>query len=275
MHRPVIRIFFVLLLAGCQQSDDSYWQGYVEGEYVMLASPYAGQLQKLHVRRGEQAQAGKPMFALEQESERAARLEAEQRVKSAQARLENLGVPRREPEIEALRADLRQAQVALQLAQTNLAREEDLVKAGATSRLRYDELRSAVDRDRARVAEAQAQLRQAQMPVGFRATGAPAGRRDAVKARPSAAGDEALRRSVWGNQTDFRHSLEREIEHAGPDLHPPVGLRRDFLDDAEAVAAVVSERQQDVEPVIGQRSAGGERVSGAARGHGIGLARPV
>ena len=166
MHRTLSRMLFVALLAGCQQAEDAYWQGYVEGEYVMLASPYAGQLQKLHVRRGEQAEAGKPMFALEQESERAARLEAEQRVKSAQARLENLGVPRREPEIEALRADLRQAQVALQLSQTNLAREEDLVKAGATSRLRYDELRSAVERDRARVAEAQAQLRQAQMPVG-------------------------------------------------------------------------------------------------------------
>jgi len=93
------RILFVMIfaLAGCQKSEDNYWQGYVEGEYVMLASPYAGQLQKLHVRRGEQTAAGKPVFALEQESERAARLEAEQRMKASEARLENLGVAKRAP----------------------------------------------------------------------------------------------------------------------------------------------------------------------------------
>jgi len=156
----------LLLVVSCEKQNDNYWQGYIEGEYVMLASPYAGQLQKLHVRRGEQTAVGKPVFALEQESERAARMEAEQRMKASEARLENLGVAKRAPEIEALRAELKQAQVARQLAEKNLAREEELVKSGATSRLRYDELRSAVDRDRARVAEVEAQLRQAQMPVG-------------------------------------------------------------------------------------------------------------
>lgn len=166
MHREVKWLFLCVALAGCQKADEHYWQGYVEGEYVMLASPYAGQLQKLYVRRGDQAALGKPVFALEQEAERAGRMEAEQRVKSAEARLENLGVPRRAPEIEALRAELRQAQVARKLAETNLAREENLLRSGATSRLRFDEARSAVDRDRARVAEVGAQLRQAQMPVG-------------------------------------------------------------------------------------------------------------
>ena len=86
----------------------------------------------------------------------------------------------------------------------------------------------------------------------------PADRRDAVEARPSAAGDEALRRLGSGHEALIRHSLEREVEHAGPDLHPAVSLRGDFLDDAEAVAAVVGEREEDVEPVIGQRSARSE-----------------
>jgi HlyD family secretion protein len=155
-----------LSVLGCEKQAADAWQGYIEGEYVLLASPYAGQLQKLHVRRGESVDTGKPLFALEQESERAARLEAEQRVKAADARMENLAVPRRAPEIEALRAELEQARVARQLSEANLAREENLVRSGATSRLRYDEVRSAVDRDRARVAEAEAQLRQAQMPLG-------------------------------------------------------------------------------------------------------------
>jgi len=101
MHRALL-IAAVCVTAGCEKPADNGWQGYVEGEFVLLASPYAGQLQKLHVRRGDRVEAGKPVFALEQESERAARLEAEQRMKSAQARLENLQVPRRPEEIAGL-----------------------------------------------------------------------------------------------------------------------------------------------------------------------------
>ena len=78
----------LLALAACEKPASNAWQGYVEGEFVLLASPYAGQLLKLYVRRGDAVETGKPVFALEQESERAARSEAEERMKSAQARLE-------------------------------------------------------------------------------------------------------------------------------------------------------------------------------------------
>jgi HlyD family secretion protein len=164
MHR--LALILAVALAGCEKPADGSWQGYVEGEYVMLASPYAGQLQKLHVRRGAQVEAGKPVFALEQEAERAARMEAEQRLNAALARLENLQVPRRAQEIDVLRAEVKQAQVALELSEKNLAREEGLVRSGATSRSRYDDVRSAVARDRARLAETRAQLRNAQQPLG-------------------------------------------------------------------------------------------------------------
>jgi HlyD family secretion protein len=165
----VLRIVAVVLLgvlAACENPAPPSWQGYVEGEFVLLASPYAGQLQKLHVKRGDTVEAGKPMFALEQQSELAARLEAEERLKSAQARLENLRVPRRAPEIDALRAELTHAQVARELSEKTLAREEALVEVGATSRARYDEARSSLERDKARVLAAQAQLNTALQPVG-------------------------------------------------------------------------------------------------------------
>jgi HlyD family secretion protein len=163
-----VKYFSLVLLAlmGCEAKTETAWQGYVEGEYVMLASPYAGQLQKLLVRRGDAVEAGKPVFALEQESERAARMEAEQRLNAALARLENLGATRRPPEIAALRAERAQAQVALELSTKQLAREVELLKSGATSRTRFDEAHSAHERDRARLREAEAQLRNAQMPVG-------------------------------------------------------------------------------------------------------------
>ena len=159
-------LVLAVLVAGCEKEAPDAWQGYVEGDYVMLASPYAGRLQKLELRRGDQAKAGAPVFALEQEAERAARREAEQRLRTAEARLENLRGARRVPEIEALRAELRQAEVARELAETNFAREENLMRSGATSRARYDEARSALARDAARVAEAKAHLKNARMPLG-------------------------------------------------------------------------------------------------------------
>jgi HlyD family secretion protein len=180
----------LVLLLGCEKAADGAWQGYVEGEYVLLASPYAGQLQKLHVRRGDAVEKGKPVFALEQESERAARAEAEERLRSAQARGENLTQARRAPEIEALRAELRQAQAALELSQTTLAREERLVKTEATPQARYDDALGAFERDKARVAAAEAQLRNAQQPLG----------RDAERkaaAAEVAAARAALAQAAW------------------------------------------------------------------------------
>jgi HlyD family secretion protein len=156
----------LLLLTACEKPADDAWQGYIEGEYVLLASPYAGQLEKLYVRRGDTIEAGKPVFALEQEAERAARLEAEERLKSAQARLENLQVPRRPPEIAALREQVRQAQAARELSRSQLARQEQLFKSGFIARSLYDEAKSALDRDNARVAEAQSQLKNALLPLG-------------------------------------------------------------------------------------------------------------
>lgn len=161
-----LALIALVLLVGCERQSDDSWQGYIEGEYVLLASPYAGQLDRLYVRRGDAIEAGKPVFALEREAERAARLETEERLKSAQAKLENLQVPRRPPEIEALREQLRQAQAARELSRSQMLRQERLYKAGFIARSLYDEAKSALDRDNARVAEAQSQIKNAQLPLG-------------------------------------------------------------------------------------------------------------
>jgi len=185
-----VLILALALLAGCQKQEEDVWQGYVEGEYVLLASPYAGQLQKLFVRRGDQVEAGKPVFVLEQESERQARAEADERVKSAQARLENLQVPLREPQIQALRESLNQAKAAKELARVNLVREEDLMKKGYTTKPRLDEARSTYVQNTARVKEAEEQLKNAQMPLGRQ------GELEAAQAEMAAA-KAALAQADW------------------------------------------------------------------------------
>jgi HlyD family secretion protein len=233
------------LVAGCDKRNNDHWQGYVEGEYVMLASPYAGQLQKLYVRRGDQTAAGKPVFALEQESERAARVEAEQRLNAALARLENLRVPRRQPEIEALRAEVKQAEVARELSQKNLARAEELLRDGATSRIVYDEARSAAERDRARVAEAQAQLRNALMPVGREAERKAAeGEAEAAKAALAQAAWRLEQKSVAAPVSGLVHEtffVEGEWVPAGRPvaaLLPPGNVKARFYVPETVLSAI-------------------------------------
>ena len=41
--RRVLLALLALFLAGCEKAVNDAWQGYIEGEFVLLASPYAGQ----------------------------------------------------------------------------------------------------------------------------------------------------------------------------------------------------------------------------------------
>jgi len=169
MHSSMKKLLLLaaaVLLAACEKPPTDSWQGYIEGEFVLLASPYAGQLEKLHVRRGERVEAGQPLFALEAAAERAARDEAAERLRTAQARLENLQAARRAPEIDALRAQLAQARTAAQLSASQLEQQAKLFEDGFIAESRLDEARSAHERNRARVAEVQAQLRNARLPLG-------------------------------------------------------------------------------------------------------------
>jgi HlyD family secretion protein len=79
-----------LLLAatGCERHDDGTVQGYVEGEFVFVASPYAGELQKLAVQRGAEVRQGDPLFELDDSVERASLDEAGRRVAQSRANLE-------------------------------------------------------------------------------------------------------------------------------------------------------------------------------------------
>lgn len=178
-----------LALTACSNDGPRSYQGYAEGEYVRVAAPFSGTLQVLSVARGAQARAGDPLFALEQENEAAARREAEQRVKNAEAQLANLQKGKRPTEIEAIRAQLAQAEAALRLSAAQLKRQEELVAQNFITRERLDEARAEHDRDTQRVAELRAQLATARL----------AARPDEIKAAEYsvAAAREALAQAQW------------------------------------------------------------------------------
>jgi len=171
-----VAVLGALALVACGEQAPPYYQGYAEAEYVRVALPFAGSLERLHVQRGTQVKAGDPLFVLERENEAAARREAEERLHNAEAQLANLQKSRRPSEIEAVRAQLAQAEAALKLSQAQLKRSEQLVAQNFISKDRLDEARSAQERDRARVAQLAADL----------ATSRLAAREDEIKAARAA-----------------------------------------------------------------------------------------
>jgi len=155
--------FCAALLAACTNEGPRSYQGYAEGEYVRVAAPYAGLLQLLAVRRGGQVKAGDALFALERENEAAARREAEERLKNAEAQLADLTKGKRQPELDAIVAQLAQAEAALKFSSSQLQRREELVARNFVSRETLDEVRTNRDRDRQRTEELKAQLATAKL----------------------------------------------------------------------------------------------------------------
>src|SRR5476651_2110050 len=90
-----MKVFFNLSLlvlvagffAGCSRNSPNEFQGYVEGEYVYVASPLGGALTNLAVARGDSVKGGQLLFELERESESAAVQQAEKNLAQAKANL--------------------------------------------------------------------------------------------------------------------------------------------------------------------------------------------
>jgi HlyD family secretion protein len=161
-HR-IIALAALSLLAGCNRQDPQHLQGYVEGEFVYVASPGAGKLDALNVSRGAQVQAGDTLFSIESVSERASRDEALRRLAQARANLEDLKKGKRPTEIAAMESQLQQARAALVLSEKEFKRQQELYKSGSAPIQDVDRFRSNLDQDRQRVAQLSADLETAQL----------------------------------------------------------------------------------------------------------------
>ena len=151
------------LLAGCDRPQRDVVQGYVEGEFVYVASPLAGALESLFVQRGSQINAGDSLFALECGAETAAQAQAAKRLEEGRARLDDAKKGKRPPEIEAIEAQLKQSRAALELSEKEIVRQSNLFRSGTTSTQELDRARSARDQDRQRASQLEADLETAQL----------------------------------------------------------------------------------------------------------------
>lgn len=169
-HRPTAgtavatAVLVGIFLAGCQPSESTDYQGYVEGDYVYMASSQAGQLTQLGASRGQVVAAGDPLFVLESQNEEDAVHQAESQLRSAQALLADLLTGKRPVEVDVSRAQLAQARADAEAARLQLERDEAQFKVDAISRQQLEQSRATSASDDAHVRELAAQVDVAQLP---------------------------------------------------------------------------------------------------------------
>ncbi len=132
---------------------------------MRVAAPFAGTLLQLSVKRGDEVASAAPLFALERENEAAARREAEERLRAAEARLANLQSGKRPPEIETAAEQLQQARAMRELSAANVQRQQQLFAKGFVSAAAIDDAKAQFKRDDAHVKELEAVVATARMPA--------------------------------------------------------------------------------------------------------------
>jgi HlyD family secretion protein len=187
-----------LSIAGCSRSGHGDWQGYLEGDFVYVASPLAGRLETLAVEKGSRVQKGAPLFALEHAAESDALRQATQELGAARAQLEDLTKGSRPEEIAALQARLGQSKANAEISRLDLARQEELFKAGAITASDYDHARLANVANSRLVEEDAARLETARL----------GGRADAVSA------SRALVQAAVDAEARARWSVEQKAQAA-------------------------------------------------------------
>jgi HlyD family secretion protein len=175
--------------AGCSDNSLNLFQGYIEGEYVYVASPLGGALTNLAVARGDGVKAGQLLFELERGSEAAAVQQAEKNLAQAQSQLDDLNKGRRPTEIASLEAQLARTQANLKLSEAEFERREQLGGADVVSKEELDQAHAQRDADKAQVEQLTADLETAKL----------GGREDVVRAAQDAVASQkaALDKARW------------------------------------------------------------------------------
>ncbi len=165
-HRSLLAAVasLTMILTACDRHPTNAYQGYVEGKFVYVASPQAGRLTHLAVRRGDTIAIHHPLFSLEQEPEAAAARQAEQLLRVSEARLADLRTGKRPPEIDVTRAQLAQAQAEERKSADILKSYESQYAAGGISLTDLIAARAAVETDTAMVRQLESEVVVAELP---------------------------------------------------------------------------------------------------------------
>jgi HlyD family secretion protein len=155
----------VIFIIGCSEKQPKSFQGYVEGEFVYVATSIAGRLDSLMVHRGEEVKNDAPLFALESEDELEAQRQAIYQVKASSSQLGDLLTGKRPAELDVVRAQLEQAIANAKKSELQLKRDEEQYAAKGISKGQLDDSRYQHESDLGKIAEMQSQLVSSKLPA--------------------------------------------------------------------------------------------------------------
>ncbi len=240
LARTALLAVIALTLTGCGRRQASAYQGYLEGEFVQLAAPLAGRLEKLTVAKGARVTAGTLLFSLEQGAESAALSEAAGRLRAAQARLADLRKGQRPTELAVIDARLAQARAAAELSTRELERLTRLHENKVASDDDFDRARLSQEAAVKQVAELVAQLESAQLGARTDAIAAAEAEASAAQAALDRAGWAVAQKSQTAPRDGLVYdTLYREGEFVAAampvvTLLPPENIKvRFFVPEAE------------------------------------------
>jgi HlyD family secretion protein len=164
--KKLVPVIFIMLIAAAAFYFRDLWLpapagranylGYVEGETVMIAAPQAGRIITRPANKGAAIKKGEIVFSLDPSVAAAERARAEAAVFTAQAQLDNILTGKRDPELDQIRAQRREAEASLALAKAELLRTLSLATTGTGSRMSLDQAKAAVSQYEARIAQFEA-----------------------------------------------------------------------------------------------------------------------
>jgi HlyD family secretion protein len=155
----------LVLVTGCERPDPPAWQGYVEADYTYVAALETGRITEVKVERGDQVEPDQLLFALENDSELAARNQAASELAQAESDLADLQKGERPEDLAIIQAQLDKARASLELSVPRLQRREKLVKNSIVAEEELDQARSEILADRGNIAEYEARLAEAKLPA--------------------------------------------------------------------------------------------------------------
>jgi HlyD family secretion protein len=248
-------------LAACNVAAPPSWSGYIEGEYVYVASPVGGTLDRLPVQKGDAVAKGAPLFTLDAALERAARDEAQARLAGAEAQAQDTTKGRRADEIAVTQAQRAQAAAQAALARAEMARQQELYAEGFISKARLDDARTAMAQTQARVAELDAALAVARLPARQDERVAASAQADAARS--------ALRQSQWREQ---QTQLSSPSEAQVADTYFRVG---EYVGAGQPVLSLLPTGQLKARFFVSEAELGGIAVGQRVSIHCDGCGAPI
>ncbi|KWI59708.1 secretion protein HlyD [Burkholderia pseudomultivorans] len=247
---PLALVATVALLAGCGKPADRTptYQGYVEGEFVYLASSQSGTLTQLSVARGQTVAAGAPAFSLDAVSETAALQQAQHQLDAARAQLADLRTGKRPPEVNVTKAQLAQAAAQASRAAAQLARDERQYAAGGISKQQLDDSRTSAQTTAAQVRELQNQVDVARLPGRAQQVAAQAAQVDAARAAVAEAqwklDQKRVAAPAAGRIQDTLYRVGEWVQAGNPvvQMLPPQNLKVRFFVPEAAVGSLAPGR---------------------------------